>query len=207
MDEKANGPQRELFHEIWDENNGAQSERSLKTKRSIKSYFDKGLILLLILISVFAVGFIVGYERAHESEDQDEIEKDAIIVVSERDTLSKKSQPKPKESVPEPVNEPMVVPAAAQPEKIVQTIELPDKKVVPQDGWTIQVVTYTAQERADQEVASLKKEGYFAFVIPSGKYYQVCIDTFSSKDKAQATLKKILSSGRYRDAYIRKVKR
>lgn len=68
--------------------------------------------------------------------------------------------------------------------------------------YTMQLVTFKRQDLAEREVAELKKRGFYAFIIPSGDYYQVCAGQYVSKEDANRNLK--LFSGRYKDCFIRR---
>lgn len=76
--------------------------------------------------------------------------------------------------------------------------------------FTIQLVTYMSQARAAQEVEALRGVGRGAFIIPSGAYFQVCIDRFSEKFDARETMLELERQGMldsYQDAYVRPVQR
>jgi len=73
--------------------------------------------------------------------------------------------------------------------------------------FTVQLVTYNSRDLAALEVNRLRLKGYEGFVIPSGQYFQVCVDYFSSRSKANSHLERFRSGGRYPDAYIRPVVR
>jgi len=77
------------------------------------------------------------------------------------------------------------------------------------DGrFTIQLITYVTQARADKEVKSLTEKGHRAFIIPSGKYFQVCVDRFGHKQDASLHLGTLNRRGyakHYEGAYVRMV--
>jgi hypothetical protein len=73
--------------------------------------------------------------------------------------------------------------------------------------FTVQLVTYENKTLAAKEVNVLREGGHDGFVIPSGRYYQVCADYFNSRSDARFVLNRFKSSGRYPDAYIRPVAR
>jgi len=98
------------------------------------------------------------------------------------------------------------------------TREEPRQEVVPppvvqsqetlvENPWTIQLVTYTSDSMTERAIESLAKDGYDAFNIPSGKYSQICVGKFNSKQDAQIVLDKLKASGQYRDAYLRRMNR
>lgn len=76
--------------------------------------------------------------------------------------------------------------------------------------YTIQLVTYMSEARATEEVEQLRGRGRAAYIIPSGEYYQVCIEHFAEKLKAHETMNELERQGildTYRDAYVRPVRR
>ncbi|MBU3759561.1 MAG: hypothetical protein FGM27_06480 [Candidatus Omnitrophica bacterium] len=72
--------------------------------------------------------------------------------------------------------------------------------------YTVQLITYAGQAKADEEVAKLKKQGYTPFIIPSGRHRQVCINRFPTKEAAADFLKDAEKDGllqTYPGAYVR----
>lgn len=76
---------------------------------------------------------------------------------------------------------------------------------VPLNGqYTIQLITFKSRKRAEQEVERLKKLGYQGFIIPQGKFFQVCTDAFKNLGEAREELMRLRSEGHASaDAYIR----
>lgn len=68
--------------------------------------------------------------------------------------------------------------------------------------YTIQLVTFKKEDLAEKEVAKLRAKGIYAFIIPSGDYYQVCAGQYVSKEDAGRNIKNF--SGKYRDCFIRR---
>lgn len=72
--------------------------------------------------------------------------------------------------------------------------------------FTVQLATYTAVDQADRQVTLLKNLGYDAFIIPSGRFYQVCTEKLASKELARSLKTRLQSeTGLYGDAYVRSV--
>lgn len=72
--------------------------------------------------------------------------------------------------------------------------------------YTIQVITYKWQTAAERRAKELAQKGLTAFVIPSGKYFLVCVDSFESKEKAKFALTQLKTQKFVpKDAYIRPV--
>ncbi len=75
-------------------------------------------------------------------------------------------------------------------------------------GYTIQLITYLALERAAREVERLRQDGFDSFIIPSGQFFQVCADTFESREAAKGRLAQVKQDFPvYRDAYVRPIQR
>lgn len=77
---------------------------------------------------------------------------------------------------------------------------------VEEGKFTVQLITYVGKPRASEEVEKLNKQGYNAFIIPSGKHHQVCINRFKSKDAANDFLSSARKDGllkTYPGAYVR----
>lgn len=80
----------------------------------------------------------------------------------------------------------------------------------PLSGFTIQLATYKTEEYAKKEVAKLAQKGHKAFILPSGKLFQVCLDSFKSRQEAMKKLLDLRTDGFqkiYHDAYVRPVKK
>ncbi|GEM_PF-2109262 len=74
--------------------------------------------------------------------------------------------------------------------------------------FTIQLVTYRTKAQASGEVKRLNQKGHRAFIISSGKFYQVCIDRFEGKNEALQKLIELRTGGyerMYQGAYVRPV--
>ena len=74
-------------------------------------------------------------------------------------------------------------------------------------NFTVQLVTYDNKSLADKEITRLKSKGYDGFIIPSGRFFQVCANYFDNKSKARSDLEALKQTGRYPDAYVRPVLR
>ncbi len=84
--------------------------------------------------------------------------------------------------------------------------DTPPAPAAEEGKFTLQLITYVGQPRASEEVEKLKKQGYNAFVIPSGKHHQVCINRFQTKELANDFLAKARKDGlmkTYPGAYVR----
>lgn len=90
-------------------------------------------------------------------------------------------------------------------EKVVVAVskEIPAKASSGKSGnFTIQLVTHINENVAKKEMLALKNKGYKPFVIPSGKYIQVCVGNYPEKEDAIQSLKKFKNI--YGDCFVRK---
>ena len=67
--------------------------------------------------------------------------------------------------------------------------------------YTIQVVTHRKREYAENEVAAVRKMGYFSFVITRGEYFYVCAGQYASREEAKRDL--ALLATKYKDCFLR----
>lgn len=66
--------------------------------------------------------------------------------------------------------------------------------------YTVLAVTLTRQDTAAAEAARLKREGFDAFIRPSGAYFQVCIGSHPTRESAEKSSVRVRRL--YRDAYV-----
>jgi len=71
--------------------------------------------------------------------------------------------------------------------------------------YTIQIASYLKEKYAKLAAQKFQKQGYHTIVMPKGKYIILCIGSFSSKEKALNSLKKIKKDKNYRDSFIRRL--
>lgn len=68
--------------------------------------------------------------------------------------------------------------------------------------YTIQLVTYKNRDLANKEATGLRRKGYFAVIIPSGDYFQVCAGLYKTSDGAKRDLR--LFAAAYKDCFLRR---
>jgi len=200
--------QGELFNEICSETlaNLDGSSSSLKTKQPFKLTLEKFLILIILLIIVGVISYIFGYNKGIQSSPQKQelvTTEEYVVVDTGAEVISEVS-----ESIVSDDSYSLAEESSASlSEEVVQreVAEVDEGLHVDSGNWTIQLVTYTSEQYAIKEVTRLKTEGLDAFIIPSGKFHQVCSNRFAEKNDANKVLKKFKSGSRYRDAYIRKI--
>ena len=184
--------------------------------------------LIVINVMIFTVGVEKGKEfaveelRAERSKHEQVVHElsKKIFTPKETQQVTKKApvvEPKPV-AKPEPKKEPVKVEKPKQPAAAIQEViqmdgltiktEKPSlEKPKGQSGkYTIQSVTYTAQTAAEKYLKKLQAKGHQGFIIPSGKYLQVCVDAYESRQQASDVLRRLKTSGIIpKDAYIRTI--
>lgn len=213
--------QKELFGEIQKpevhsqesvpagENQSSPLER-IRVTLSLEKVLFLGLVYVVGFVLAYSLGFQNGQGAVPSSAPQFEIKRalvsfwDSMIASKTKDNESAKIEDtstsvqsgnpsSPKTSTPVEASVP-------------DTVKLDNTQGV----YTIQLVTYKSRSRADQEVKALQERGLESFVIPSGKYYQVCVHKVRAKDEASKRLSELKAGAFgqvYSGAYIRPVKR
>ena len=73
--------------------------------------------------------------------------------------------------------------------------------------FTIQIITFKSKARAEEEVKGYQDKGLQSFIIPVGKFFQVCVDSFETVSDAKQKLGELKEQGfAPQDAYIRPLK-
>ncbi len=70
--------------------------------------------------------------------------------------------------------------------------------------YTIAHMTYVKKDQAKKEIERIKSKGYESFLVSSGKYYQLCVSGFESRQSANDGMKSLRTKGIVSsDSYIR----
>ncbi len=209
--------QGELFRE---EQIGVSSElkpRSFLAQYQISITLDKVLIGCIGLVVGLALTYSFGVEKGKRAmekrmeaylpsekqsspflsgQSSDPLDEEVLVTSQEAPPAS------PKTAAGTSVKP--VLPAAEAP---VNESSLPLVDQTRAGTYTIQLVTYVSEAQALKEIERLNAQGFSGFVIPSGLYFQVCVNYFEKKDLAQGTFKRLQASGRYPGAFVRPVVR
>lgn len=204
--------QGELFREDSNYEAPAGISQSFLSRYKLTLQLDKVLLLSIAMIFAFTLSHTFGVERGKRLMEKkfeamiptqiqtfpqhDPMNDPNEIVESETVLMVDKPLPTPKQLLsPEGPTGP--------PNPVTPTLnEL--KKL---GNFTVQLVTYDNKALAEKEIARLKSKGYEGFIIPSGRFFQVCANYFDNKSKARSSLEEIKQTGRYPDAYVRPVLR
>lgn len=157
---------------------------------------DQAIGLVLVLLVFYVLTFSWGVERGKRLAFEARPAKPAVaetVTVPEVPVV-------PVAKVAETADP---VQTAAVQKEPPQTSVLEKK---PAGKYTIQYVTYVTQSAADREVRRISKMGHSAFVIPSGKHFQVCIEAFQTRQEASQSLKQLRAQRTVSvDAYVRAI--
>lgn len=211
--------QKDFFSELIQNTDGSPASSSPHAEKrpfTITINMDKVLVFVLTCAIVFAVVFFYGIETGkrisgNKPEDQEgESLLPKTTAISDRLVVY---------DVPEggggavPVSEKGAVPVPQEQEKAVTkevlTLEKPAEQqaqAAPDSAaafWTVQIVTYVNKAYAAEEVGKIQKREFDAFVLPSGKYLQVCVGRFNDKQEALKVMEKFKRQKDYADAYVR----
>ncbi len=219
--------QGELFREDTHFEPQVGSPRSFLSKYQITLKLDKALLLLIVMMFAFGLSHSFGVERGKRIMER----KIEALIPTQTQTFS---APDPMEDPQEVVeSETLLVAKTGKQDLKLPTppiegptgISLRRKTIVPPSEasetptpptptelkkmghFTVQLVTYDNKTLAEKEITRLKSKGYEGFIIPSGRFFQVCANYFDNKSKARTDLEALKQTGRYPDAYVRPVLR
>jgi cell division protein FtsN len=105
-----------------------------------------------------------------------------------------------------PASAPLGTKTPASPEPKVE-VKTPPALPIPvvTGGYEVRILSVVDKKNADVEIEKLAKKGIQATVRKSGSYYLVALGPYGAREEAEASLKKVKSSGPFHDAYIRKL--
>lgn len=70
--------------------------------------------------------------------------------------------------------------------------------------YAVQTVTMTSKATAQKQLAKLAEKGYQGKIVPRGKFFEICVTGYESKDQAVQALGELKAQGLApKDAYIR----
>ncbi len=166
--------------------------------------FDQALMALIALLVACVLIFSFGVEKGKRlgmAELKSERAKRERIVRE----LSEKVFAKNSQGLLPLSN---AQPAVAEPAKpqALTPVQVQDLLTPPVGKYTIQLITYNNKSAAEKEIKRLADKGLRSFVIPSGRFQQVCVDAFESRQKANEVLIDLrLRQIAAKDAYIRPI--
>lgn len=222
--------QRDLFHIPTPSDTIASlhaSRGGMLEKFRISLRLDHIIVLFLGMIFLYALIYSFGVEKGKKTASQNievlqEKIKQAIItetVQKETAMIDATKLPVPaaaiaaapavKNTLEAPRAEVREAAASAVPAAPLKTVEVqPPVKAAETKAvkgkYTVQIVTFNSKDQADAQIKKLASQGYNAFVVPSGKLFQICVNGFEKRQDAAASLKELKAKGiAPADAYVR----
>lgn len=200
-DSKSQETQQELFNEFSKEAKKAERFPTLsKTPKpilistSVEQIILASILVLLAACFIFFLGLLRGKSLAGSASASVATlpvrpSQPVVRTVSPAEPMTRQAPPAP-----------VLQPAPARP--AVQSSQPSPTEASAAKPYTIQLVTYKKRELAEKEVDGLRQSGYFATIIPSGEYYQVCVGQYGSMEEAKRDLK--LFGAHYKDRFLRR---
>lgn len=181
---------------------------SVLEKTFLTLRLDQTIGLVLVLLVFFVVCYSWGVEQGKHWVRNEQVIRvtpkaetpalpEGLTLIDDAAPVTSRPDASPAAVVTQATSVPVVTPADAG--------KTPGKNSVKPSGkYTIQHVIYVTRSAADREVQKLTQKGQTAFVVPSGKYLQVCVAGFQTKKEADRYMRQLRSqrivSG---DSYIR----
>ena len=182
-DPKQKETQQELFEEFSAEAKKperfpqmARAQKPMLVSTNTEQLLMVGILSILLLCGVFFLGVMRGKALSRP-----------ILA-----PVSKEFEPPPAEPVRKIVSKPA---PGAPPAEPAQT-------PTPSKPYTIQLVTHRKKEFAENEMNTLRTQGVYSFIIPSGEYFQVCAGLYASKEEAKKDLARF--AAKFKDCFLRR---
>lgn len=165
-----------------------------------------GLVTIVFFVLVFAWGVEHGKVVAHREHARQTQQAYSEFNSERPSSASKPQQPK---ALAQPIVAPSVEVASSE---IAEDYVNVEKKVAPiskpaiavASKYTIAHMTYVKRDQAMKELSRIKAKGFQAFLVPSGKYFQICVNGFESRKEANDAIKNLRINGIVStDSYIR----
>ena len=189
--------QHELFEEFaQDEPKNRRLLKDTSNSKRIKIHLspDKIVIAAIVLLFFLVLAFSLGVERGKKIASNRIPPESTEAQNDEKMSSDQAAAPAEKTAALEVENTNMII---AQAESETE----PAEKDASESGqnvsaaaqsakYTVQVIAYTNQSRAERELEKLKKSGYEAFIISGNKYHIICIGRYPSRQEAKKACSK-----------------
>ena len=184
------------------------SKLAFLEKRQISIRMDQALAGMIALLVIYVLIFSFGVEKGKRlgmAELKAERAKNQRMVHELSEKLFSNTGV-PASALPQPA----VIASLKETKEVVPSksdeTQAVSSAAAPAGKFTIQHVTYHSKQAAEREMKRLAEKGYQSFVIPKGRFWQVCINGFDSRKQATELLsslkaQKIVAA----DAYVRAI--
>ena len=204
--------QRDLFH-ITTGPSPFETKVPFLERYRLNLRLDHLLILMIGFVMLYAFVYSAGVERGKKHAAREihaataKIKQQLFDKADEKSvvTVDAANLPVPAEVVSTEASAP-AEPTRAEPEVVAEQkpAEAAEASAKPEGKYTIQLVTYDSESLAQRQLKALSEKGYRGFVVPKGKYLQVCVNAFESRKGAASLLQELKVLGMApKDAYIR----
>lgn len=177
--------QRELFEEFKKEKGRFKKIADKITQRQPKFYIHLSLenIVFAAIIGIMCIvtAFALGVERGKRLPSATKARQQEATVDREEEAVALRKEP-----------------VGPKKEKAASKKELPDTE----STFVIQLISYRQKRLAEGEKKRLLDKKIDAFIIPSGKWYQVCAGGYSDIKEVRKALEGFKKD--YKGCFIRK---
>lgn len=194
-----NEEQKEFFQEFKTPKNSLEKIRDKYISNKpfyfafpVETLAFTGIAVIIIVIIFFSLGVERGRYLARSSVAVESPFKEEPLSKVQAQETAEKPEPKQNIEVKEKKS-----PAEV---KVSEKADTP-KKVTAK--YSVQVATYKDKNTANKDLDSLKKQGYYAFILPKDNFYQICVGTYGTAAEAKAGCEKMRS--RYKDCFVKKI--
>jgi len=199
------------------------SEKNFLQKHCLSLRLDQIILMAIAFLVCSLLSFAFGFEQGKGFVSTSESKLESVVETKKANNSLPQVRPAKTEKIqivhsmtqfPESsslMDQPIALPEEiATPSALVQpsdaaVIHLDQK---PGGDYTVQLATYKREFKAKELMERLNQKGYHSFMIPSGKFFQVCTNGFISKHKASLFLKDLKGQKIAPvDAYVRSIPR
>ena len=161
-----------------------------------------GILALVLYVLVFSFGVEKGKRFAlDELRAEKAREQEVGQVTTQPEVGQPITTPLPTENKPLSTQSEQ---STATGTLVAKLTESPASSGLPTGKYTIQLITFKTRVRAEREVEKLHQRGFHGFIIPAGKFFQVCADAFETQAEARLRLTHLKAEGlASTDAFIR----
>lgn len=183
--------QLELFTQ---ETSDSKPRMPLSFRAYVKK-FEKAVLLLISFVVISVIAFSLGVEKGKRLSSPESREASINMAFQSAAPVAARSMTIP------PVQPAALEKTAAAVSVNAETTQQPQKKVL-QNGLVIQIGSFSTKANAQKEASILKKRGFAPIITTKGQYSILCVGAYTSKEAAQASLKKLQKT--YPGCFIRR---
>ena len=153
-------------------------------KFTLNLSYENIVLLVIVLIMLLVIFFSLGVEkgkRINTVETGREIEEELVFEIPEVKEM-----------------EIIIEEAKVIEEKVIEVVQKPRP-------YTIQVIAFKNEKKANKEIALLKNKGYETFIISSNEWLQVCVGQYANREELYKDFDALKNN--YPTCYVRKIRK